>query len=84
MSPKTRWMLPIKGSIFYYCCGNLDEHEITIGVMGDGGETPLSMIRSCQINVPPNGALNMNESPHLIIGYLLRGEYAELKSKFYD
>ena len=39
-----------------------------------GEEIPLSMVRLCGMEVPPNKLLNMNESLHLTIAYLLRGE----------
>ena len=35
-------------------------------------ETSLSAVRLCRMGVPPNEALDMSGSPHLIIGYLLR------------
>jgi hypothetical protein len=45
-----------------------------MGVMGGGEETPLSAVRPCGKGVPPSMALDISGSPHLTIGYLLRGE----------
>lgn len=44
-----------------------------MGVMGGGEEAPLSAVRPCGMGVPPSMALNISGSPHLTIGYLLRG-----------
>ena len=52
--------------------------------MGGSNEIPPSVDRSCRIGIPPNEALNMNRSLYLIIGYLLRNEHEDLKSKFHD
>ena len=52
-------------------------------VMDGGEEIPLNLVRPCGMEVPPNGALNMKESPPLIIGYLLSNEWEKLESKFY-
>ena len=43
--------------------------EVTSG----GEETPLSMVRPCGIRISPNGALDMNESSYLAIGFLRGG-----------
>ena len=43
-------------------------------VMSGSEEIPPSAIRSCRIEVPPSGVLNMNGSPYLIVGYLQRDE----------
>jgi len=43
-------------------------------VMGGGEETPLSAVRPRGMGVPPSRALDISGSPHLTIGYLLRGE----------
>ena len=42
------------------------------GVTGGGKETPLSAVRPCRMGIPSSKALDMNESPHLTIGYLLK------------
>ena len=34
--------------------------------------------------VSPTEALNMSENPHFIIGYLIKDEWKDLKSKFHD
>ena len=34
------------------------------------------------MDVPPSGALNLSESPHLIISYLLKDERKDWNSKF--
>ena len=39
--------------------------------MSSSEETPLSAVRPCGMGVLPSEALNMSESPHLIIGYLV-------------
>ena len=36
------------------------------------------MVRLCEMGVPPSEALDMIESPHLTIGYLLRDKYGGL------
>ena len=51
------------------------------GVTGGGEETPLSAVRPCGMGVPPSGALDMSESPHLTIGYLLRIGCGDLESQ---
>ena len=38
----------------------------------------------CKMDVPSSGGLDMNESLHLIIDYLLRGEWKDLESKSYN
>ena len=47
---------------------------ITMKVIGGGKKTRLNKVRLCKMDVSPNEALDMSESPHLIIGYLLKGE----------
>ena len=34
-------------------------------------ETPLTMVRSCRMDVPPSGILDMSGSLHLTMDYLL-------------
>ena len=51
------------------------------GVPGGGEEIPLSAVRPCGMGVPPNEALDMNGSPHLTIGYLLRIGCGDLESQ---
>ena len=46
-----------------------------MGIMGGSEETPQSAVRSYGIRVPPNRALDMNESSHLISVYILNSEY---------
>ena len=50
-------------------------------IMNGDEETPLSTVRLCEMEIPPNGALDISKSSHLIIGYLLRNEYEHLESK---
>ena len=50
------------------------------GVTGGGEKTPLNAVRLCGIGVPPNEALDMSGSPHLIIDYLLRIGCGDLES----
>ena len=47
-------------------------------VIGGNEETPLIVIRPCRMEVLLSRALDMNGSPHLIIGYLLKGEHGGL------
>ena len=51
------------------------------GVTGGSKETPLSAVRPCGMEVPPSEALDMSESPHLTIGYLLRIGCEDLESQ---
>ena len=53
----------------------------TMKVIDGGVETTLSAIKLHEMDVLPSGALGINESLHLIIGYLLRGEQEDLDSK---
>ena len=62
----------------YQCYGNLGSHEVTMKVIGGGEDTLLSAVRPYRMDVSPNGALNMSESPHLIIGYVLNDEHEDL------
>ena len=55
-------------------CGDLDGHGVIVGVMHSGGETPLSVIRLCGMDVIPKKALDMYGSFYLTILYQLRGE----------
>ena len=50
-------------------------------VMGSSEKTLLNVLRSCRMEVPSNGALDMNVSPHLTIGYLLRSKRKDLEFK---
>ena len=61
--------------------GDLDGHGAIMGVMHGGGETPLSAVRLCGMDVTPRKALNIYGSPHLTISYLLRGEQGDLEDK---
>ena len=54
--------------------GDFGGQRATTRAMGGNEETPLSAIRPCGMEVPPNRALDTNGSPHLIIDYLLRNE----------
>ena len=47
-------------------------------------EILLSIIRLNRMCVPPNEALDMNESSHQSIGYLLTDEQKDLESKSYS
>ena len=49
--------------------------------MYGGGGTPLSTVRLCGMGLTPRKALDMYESPHLIIPYPLRGEQGDLEEK---
>ena len=55
--------------------------KATMGVTIDSKETPQSEIRPYKMGIPPSGTLDMNESPHLMISYLLRDERRDLESK---
>ena len=48
------------------------------GIMDDGEVKSLSVIRLYGMGVSANGALEINQSLHLIISYLLKGEQREL------
>ena len=50
-------------------------------IMHGGGETPLSAIKECRINVTPNMAMDMYRSPHLTIPYILKDEQGGLEDK---
>ena len=45
-----------------------------MGISGGGEKTRLNAFRLCEMEVPPNGALDMSESLHLIISHLLKCE----------
>ena len=51
--------------------------EVTVG----GEETSLSVVRPCEMGVPPSKALNTSGSPHLTIGYLSRVGCGDLNSQ---
>ena len=51
------------------------------GITGDGEETPISVVRSCGMEVPPSEALDMSGSPRLTIGYLVRIGCGDLESQ---
>ena len=61
--------------------GDLGGHGAIVGVMHGGGETPLSTIRPCGMDVSLKKALDMYRSPHLTISYLLRSEQGDLEDK---
>ena len=63
--------------------GDLDGHGAILGVMHGGGGTRLSAVRLCGMGETetPRKALNMYESPHLIIPYLLKNKQGELENK---
>ena len=48
-------------------------------VTSSSEETPLNAVRLCKMGIPPNKALDMSESPHLTIGYLLTYECGVVK-----
>ena len=52
-------------------------------IIGGSEEILLNAVRSYGLKVPPNGALNMNRSLYLTIGYLQRNKYDDLEFKFY-
>ena len=49
--------------------------------MHGGRGTPLSVIRPCGMGVTSKKALDMYESPHLTIFYLLKAEQGDLEDK---
>ena len=61
--------------------GDLDGHGTIMKVMHGGGETPLSAVRPCGMDITSRKALDMYGSPHLTIPYLLRGEQGDLEDK---
>ena len=54
---------------------------MAIGIMQGGSGTPLSAVRPCGMDIIPKKALDMYESPHLTIPYLLRDEQRDLEDK---
>ena len=66
------------------CHSDLNGHGITIELIDGRREILLITIKLYRLSLPPRGVLDMNESPHLIIVYLLRNEQKNLKSKSYD
>ena len=61
--------------------GDLNGHGAIMGVMHGGGRRPLSAVRKYGMEVTPKKALDMYESPHLTISYLLKGEQGNLEDK---
>ena len=61
--------------------GNLDSHGAIMGVMHDGNERLLSAVRLYGMGVTLRKALDMYESSHLSISYLLRDEEGDLEHK---
>ena len=59
---------------------DLRDKRATMEVTSGGEETSWN-IRPCRMRVRPNGALNMNESHHLTIGYLLTVNMKDLELK---
>ena len=53
---------------------NPSGQKATIEVMDVDKEIQLSVIRLCGLKILLYGTLDMNESPYLIIGYLLKDE----------
>ena len=52
--------------------GELEGLKNYHGVTGGGEDTSLSLVRLCKMRVPSNMALDMSQSPHLTINYLLK------------
>ena len=84
---KERWLMNLKrkyvlligmvSSCQYH--GEMEGEE-TIRKITDGNEkTSLNAVWLCRMEVPPNGALDLNGSLHLIIGYLLKGDHEGLR-----
>ena len=65
----------------YWHHSDLSCQGATLWVTGGGAKTPLRAITLCRMGVLPNGALNMSESLHLTINYLLRDEQKDLEFK---
>ena len=57
---------------------DLKGQRVTMKVIGGSEEIPLSVIRLYRMEVPAIGALDMNGSLHLTIGFLLKNEYGGL------
>ena len=74
-------VLPIRGGGFCQHRGELGGHGAIVGVMHDGGGTPLSVVRPCGMGVTLRKTLDMYGSPYLTIPYLLRGEQGDLEDK---
>ena len=53
-------------------------------VTGGGEETPLSAVKPCGMGVPPSEALDMSDSLHLTIGYLLKMDMETWSPKLVD
>ena len=54
-----------------------------MGVIDGDRERLLSMARSCGMGIPQNGALEISENLHLIMGYLLKDEREDLEFNSY-
>ena len=54
--------------------GDLDGYGIIMEFIHGGGRTPLSTVRLCEMGVIFSMALDMYESPHPAIPYLLMDE----------
>ena len=61
--------------------GDLDGYGVIIEIMHGGGETPLSAVRPCGMDITSRKALDMYGSLHVTIPYLLRGEQRDLEDK---
>ena len=58
-------------SLRLHCRDSRGQHA-TMGVTDGGEEIPLNMVRPCSMEVPLSETLDMSESSHLTISYLLR------------
>ena len=47
-------------------------------ITSGGEDTLLYAVRLCRMEIPPSEALDMSESVHLIISYLLRDKHGGL------
>ena len=74
VSFKMRGVLLIRVMALCQHRGDLDGYGTIVGIIHGSGEIPLSVVRPCGMGVTPRKALDMYESPHLTILYLLRGE----------
>ena len=74
VNPKMRGVLPIRVVALDQYRGDLDGHGAIMGIMHGSGGIPLSAVRPCGMGVTPRKALDMYESLHLTISYLLRDE----------
>ena len=62
---------------------DLSSQRASLEITNGGKETTLSIGRPCKMKVPSSRALDMNESLHLTIVYLIRDESEDLESKFH-